>query len=354
MGHKPKVLKRDIRKRILRFYDQHKRDLPWRRTSDPYAIWISEIMLQQTRVSTVIPYWTRWLEKFPTVAALATAQEDSVLSAWSGLGYYSRARNLQKGAQEILADYDGSLPSSSSDLQRLSGIGPYTAGAISSIAFAKEAPIVDGNVERILCRIFGIRSNPRETITKKKLWNLAAELVVGERPGDFNQGMMELGATLCSPKSPQCSVCPVESSCIAYNKNLIERLPALPKRKSSQQLPVVSLYALLFRRDDQVALCQRPTGGLYEKLWELPNVTQRDKLCSLVKGTNPLGQKLGTHTQVLSHRRLRFTLYAATIAGSLPTMTSTGAPLRWFSKKQRNTVGISTATTSLLQKVETL
>ena len=198
-----------LQQELLRWYDRSARDLPWRRTRDPYAVWVSEIMLQQTRVETVIPYYERFLARFPSARVLAEADEDAVLSHWSGLGYYRRARLLHSGVQEVVARYGGEVPEDADARRRLPGVGRYTAGAIGSIAFDKAEPVVDGNVTRVLARLFRIDTPVGSATTTKRLWREAAELVPEQRPGDFNQALMELGATLCTPKKPLCDACPV-------------------------------------------------------------------------------------------------------------------------------------------------
>ena len=195
----------ELAQAVVSYYQSVRRDLPWRRTRDPYAIWVSEVMLQQTRVATVIPYWERWMAKFPTVSALAAAPLDDVLAAWAGLGYYARARNLWNGAKEIDTRWAGQLPGRASELREVKGIGPYTAGAIASIALGERAPLVDGNVARVLARVFAIPHDIKSTAGTKALWKAAGELMTAlptsSAPGDLNQGLMELGATLCSPRS---------------------------------------------------------------------------------------------------------------------------------------------------------
>ena len=197
-----------VRRRLLAWYATTRRDLPWRRTADPYRIWLSEAMLQQTRVETVIPYYERFLSRFPTPRALACADEQDVLRAWAGLGYYARARNLKRAAELIVRDHDGRIPSEPDALSSLPGVGRYTVGAITSIAFGKRAPVVDGNVSRVLSRLEAVRAP-----ASAWLWDLAGRLVPPDAPGDFNQAVMELGATVCTPRAPSCPRCPLASSC---------------------------------------------------------------------------------------------------------------------------------------------
>ncbi|MBI3119584.1 MAG: A/G-specific adenine glycosylase, partial [Candidatus Hydrogenedentes bacterium] len=215
-----------IRRALLAWYRQEARDLPWRRTADPYRIWISEVMLQQTRVDQGLPYYERFLDAFPDLATLAAASEDQVLKAWEGLGYYTRARNLHKTAQTVAEQHGGKLPERAELLQLLPGVGRYTAGAIASICFGERVPVLDGNVKRVLARVHRIEDSIDDPATEKELWILAAELVPPRGPGEFNQSMMELGARLCTPKKPRCEECPVSAHCSAFAAGVQELLPA--------------------------------------------------------------------------------------------------------------------------------
>ena len=255
-----------VRAALLEFFDGRARPLPWRETDDPYAIWVSEIMLQQTRVETVIPYWERWMERFPTVEALAAADEASVLKSWEGLGYYSRARNLRKGAAVVRDRFGGRLPSDPDELRGVPGIGPYTAGAVASIAFGVPTPAVDGNVRRVLARL---HDEPKPTAAW--LRDRAAELVDPERPGDFNQALMELGATVCSPTSPACTGCPVATVCRAREAGTQALRPA-PKPRGEVPHRRITVVAACHAGTDEVrvALRRRPSAGLLGGLWEFP------------------------------------------------------------------------------------
>ncbi|HET9995248.1 MAG TPA: A/G-specific adenine glycosylase [Candidatus Acidoferrum sp.] len=232
-----------FRQQLLGWFRQFRRDLPWRRTNDPYRIWLSEIMLQQTRVAAAIPYYEKFLERFPTVAALAAAPEEEVLRHWAGLGYYSRARNLQKAAQQIVAKHGGKFPTHPDEILALPGIGNYTAAAILSIAFGKQFAVLDGNVARVLARLGAIRGNLRASNRWQKLQNNADALLDPESPGDWNQAMMELGATLCTPKSPQCLLCPVSQFCEGRKLGLAELLPEKQEKRASV---AVTLAAAVF------------------------------------------------------------------------------------------------------------
>jgi A/G-specific adenine glycosylase len=241
--------------------------MPWRNTSDPYAIWVSEAMLQQTRVETVIPYWERFLSMFPDVHTLASADLDDVLGAWAGLGYYSRARNLQAAARVIDAEHGGELPDDAERLRALPGIGRYTAGAVASIAFDRPEPVLDGNVKRVLARLLGIREDIGRPAVVERLWREAGILVKGPNPGDLNQALMELGATLCTPKAPRCVSCPVALQCDARRRGDAETLPIKTRKKPPREVEAV--VGLVLRRGKALAV-RRPAKGLLGGLWDLP------------------------------------------------------------------------------------
>jgi A/G-specific adenine glycosylase len=230
-----------FRKNLLGWFAEFQRDLPWRRTRDPYHIWVSEIMLQQTRVAAAIPYYHRFLEQFPTVDALARARQEEVLRLWSGLGYYSRARNLQKAAQELVSKHNGVFPNEQAEALALPGIGAYTAAAILSIAYQKKHAVLDGNVARVIARLNAIRGDLRSNGTWQKLQKAADYLLPERSPGDWNQAMMELGATLCTPRSPQCLLCPVSEFCQARKKGLVDLIPAKRSKRSTVEITLASL-----------------------------------------------------------------------------------------------------------------
>jgi A/G-specific adenine glycosylase len=257
-----------LRDRLTDWYDHQRRDLPWRDEPDPYRIWISEVMLQQTQVTTVVPYYERFLGRFPTLADLAAAGLDDVLKAWEGLGYYARARNLHAAARQVMADHQGRLPESYSALRRLPGFGDYTAGAVASIAFGERVPAVDGNVKRVLARLYAITDDVTQGATGRRLRAIAAELVPPDRPGDFNQALMELGATLCTPTSPRCLLCPVNAECEALAQGLSERLPVKTARR---ERPHYDVTAAVIRRDDgHLLIAQRKPEAMLGGLWEFP------------------------------------------------------------------------------------
>ncbi len=248
--------------RLLRWFDRHKRDLPWRREPrDPYRVWLSEVMLQQTQAATVIPYFERWVQRFPTLEALAAAPLDEVLKLWEGLGYYARARNIHAAAQIIVREHHGCIPQTVEALRALPGVGRYTAGAIASLAFDVRAPVLDGNVRRVLSRVFALRQP-----TDEALWALAESLLPRRRAGAFNEALMELGATLCTPRAPQCPTCPVNALCRAFADGDPEAYPARRTKPATPHHEV--LTAMLVDDDGRVLLGQRPRHGLLGGLWE--------------------------------------------------------------------------------------
>lgn len=253
---------------LLAWYDSQKRDLPWRINKDPYRIWVSEIMLQQTRVETVKPYYANFMEKFPTVSDLAKAPEEDVLKAWEGLGYYSRARNLQAAAREVTVRYGGVVPDTPEEIATLKGVGPYTAGAILSIAYEKQEPAVDGNVMRVFSRLLYLTDDIAKPATRIKIEHLVRQ-VIPARAGDFNQALMELGAMVCMPRNPQCLTCPVFDYCIARQEGVAEELPVKGKAKPPRP---VDLQVGIIVRDGKVLMNKRPEQGLLAGMWEFPTI----------------------------------------------------------------------------------
>lgn len=257
---------------LIGWFDQNKREMPWRDHPDPYAIWVSEIMLQQTRVEQAKPYYERFMREFPTVQHLAEAPEQKLMKAWEGLGYYSRARNLQAAARTICEAYDGKLPESYDELIKLKGIGPYTAAAISSIAFGEKQAAIDGNVIRVICRFFGIEEDVTKSKTKKHINELANTIISENRPGTFNEAMMELGATICTPHKPLCMYCPVQVNCQAFATAKTAQIPYKPKKKKVPHKDIS--VGLMFNETGEVLIAQRPAEGLLGGLWEFPGGKQ--------------------------------------------------------------------------------
>ncbi len=256
-----------LQRQLLRWWRTHKRDLPWRRGRTPYRVWVAEMMLQQTQVATVEPYYRRWLKAFPSFRALARATQDQVLKCWEGLGYYSRARNMHAAAQQVVKQRNGRLPPNVNELRRLPGIGPYTAGAIASIAFGADEPVLDGNVIRVLCRLFAIRRDPRQQQTRKDLWALAGTLVPAGRAGDFNEALMDLGATICTPAAPTCDACPLADTCKALAAGSQNRLPLKTK---AAPVPHHAIAVGVIVKNGRVLIDRRKNEGLLGGLWEFP------------------------------------------------------------------------------------
>jgi len=312
-----------FRKRLLVWFDQHKRDLPWRRDRDPYRVWLSEIMMQQTRVAAVLEHYLRFLQRFPTIEKLAGARESSVLAAWSGLGYYRRARMLHAAARKVVREFAGVFPRNAAELRALPGIGRYTAAAIASIAFGKPFAVVDGNVERVLQRVSG------EPIAGEVLWRRAQELVDQGRPGDFNQALMELGATLCLPRQPKCLLCPVSDLCATRGE--------LPTAGKSTRQRKREIHYALDHRDDSVFLVQRPsTVTLMPGMWELPEIAPTN-------GTTEAWLTL-RHSITVTDYRVRVT------AGPVPK-TADG---RWIAKSRLTKLPLTGLTRKILRAAKVI
>ena len=264
----------DFQQALLDWYEAEKRDLPWRRTNDPYKIWVSEVMLQQTRVDTVIPYYRRFLEKFPTLQDFAEAEEDEILKVWEGLGYYSRVRNLQSAVREVSEKYNGQVPDKIKEFQSLKGVGPYTAGAVMSIAYNKPEPAVDGNVMRVFSRIFSIKEDIAKPKTRKIFEELVREVIARENPSPFNQGIMELGALICTPQSPSCLLCPVRDYCKGFHEGKETLLPIKNTKKKIKNKRWMA--AIVLTDSGELVIRKRPETGLLASMWEYPNWERDD------------------------------------------------------------------------------
>ncbi|MGX7244622.1 A/G-specific adenine glycosylase [Enterococcus quebecensis] len=255
---------------FIAWYEKEKRNLPWRVNLDPYRIWISEIMLQQTRVDTVIDYYYRFMEWFPTIQDLAEAPDDKLLKAWEGLGYYSRARNLKIAAQQIVTEFNGEMPKTIEEIRQLKGIGPYTAGAIGSIAFQLPEPAIDGNVMRVVSRLFEISDDIAKSSSRKVFEEAMYKIIDQKRPGDFNQAMMDLGSSICTPTSPKCEVCPIQAYCLSYKNNTMTNFPV--KSKKLKPKDVYYIGGIIENKEQEFLLSQRDEKGLLANMWLFPIV----------------------------------------------------------------------------------
>jgi A/G-specific adenine glycosylase len=339
-----------LRARLLAWYDAAARDLPWRRTRDPYAVWVSEVMLQQTRVDTVLRYYDRFLERFPTSQALADAPEDDVMAAWSGLGYYRRARMLHAGVREVVARHGGRVPDTAEARRELPGVGRYTAGAIGSIAFDRPEPIVDGNVARVLCRMLGLDQPIERGDTQRQLWQTAERWVQGPRPGAFNQALMELGATVCRKQNPACGGCPVRSGCAAHARGLAAVLPRSRVKRAPRATSWVALLATRGSGSDLALLLVRGDGSLFGGLWNLPacegrgRATARELCARLALGGMLAPRRAGELEHVLTHRRLQVELWRVDGATA-----AANAALRAVRVPELDALGISRLTRKALE-----
>jgi A/G-specific adenine glycosylase len=310
--------KRRIQNSLIRWFEKESRDLPWRRTRDPYAIWVSEIMLQQTQVATVIPYYERFLKAFPTVHHLAKINLSKVLKVWEGLGYYSRARNLHRASQIVVHHFGGRIPDNLKDLLSLPGIGRSTAGAILSFAHNKDAPILDGNAKRVLSRLFAISGSPKERKTEHLLWFISESLLPKGHSNSFNQALMDLGSIICTPKDPQCPLCPLRILCKGAASGTPQRYPSKVVKK---KIPHITAVSAVIWRDGKVLLNHRPPKGLLGGLWEFPNwkiegkqrSRLRLRLRNYIKKEMELNvevmESIGTFRQTFSHFKLTLHVY---------------------------------------------
>lgn len=325
-----------IRRNLLRWYDRSARPLPWRQTKDPYTVWVSEIILQQTRVDQGTPYFVRFLRAFPDLAALARAPEDGVLKQWEGLGYYTRARNLHRAARQIM-DQGGRLPRTADEWQKLPGVGRYTANAIASIAYGERVPVLDGNVIRVLARVFNVAACVDNARTRAKLWDLATGLVPRNRPGDFNQAMMELGARICVPRQPVCQDCPIRRQCAACAAGTQEKRPV---RKPKKATPHYEIVVGAVRKRGRYLVGKRPPGGLLGGLWEFPGGKARAGETHQAALTRELREETGIDVRVggrvavvrhaYSHFRVTLTVYRCDLLDGKPE-ARVHTELRWLS-----------------------
>ncbi|MEW4983820.1 MAG: A/G-specific adenine glycosylase [Cycloclasticus sp.] len=336
---------------VLDWFELHgRKTLPWQQSPTPYRVWLSEIMLQQTQVATVIPYFERFVKHFPNVEALAKAPLDDVLHYWSGLGYYARARNLHKTACVVVTQYDGQFPQQIAGLIDLPGIGRSTAGAIASLSMAQAEPILDGNVKRVLCRFFAIQGWSGSAAILKKLWALSEQLTPTGKAGSYNQAMMDLGATVCTRSKPNCQDCPLMKNCLALEQGLVSELPT-PKKRTS--LPVKKRYWLVSKGEQGVLLNQRPPVGLWGGLWAFPEFINYEELIawSNANGINiNEAEKLPEKRHTFSHYHLDYTpiICAPPITGS---KVEEGAKSSWYQTNSRVKIGLPKPVSELISQL---
>ena len=337
-----------LRRRLLDWYGRAARDLPWRRTRDPYRIWVSEVMLQQTTVRAVVPYYERFLTLYPTIAALAAAPEEDVLAAWSGLGYYHRARNLMRGARHVITHHEGRFPTTLESALAVPGVGLYTASAILSIAHGTPLPVVDGNVRRVLARLFALRGP--EWQKDAPYYIRAEELLDASAPGDWNQAVMELGATICLPRKPACPACPLRTTCRAFAEGLQDELP----EKRARRAPVdVTVAAAILEKEGRFLLVRRREGRLMGRMWEVPQTSLEGRgLPDLVP---QMLERHGLHVvpgplvscgrHAITYRRIRIEAYQARLRGRAPVDAER---FRWVSPGELGSLPISSLTRKVI------
>lgn len=337
---------------LLDWYDLHgRKDLPWQQDINPYKVWISEIMLQQTQVKTVIPYFLQFIKRFPTVEALAKAKLDEVLQLWAGLGYYARARNLHKAAKEIVQNYTGNFPNTLDDLTSLPGIGRSTASAILSISQGQATPILDGNVKRVLTRLYGIHGWPGDAKITKQLWDIAEQLMPSTRTGAYTQAIMDLGATICIKSRPLCSVCPFTNDCVAQ-KNKQQHL--IPSPKPAKILPVRSVYMLILYHNERVFLEKRPPVGIWGGLWSLPECPMDADIkewCKQKFGFRSLTMEYQqTFRHTFSHYHLDINPVLITIKKQANRVMDSASQV-WYNINGSKPYGLSSPVKKLLQQL---
>ncbi len=335
-------MRSEFTKRLLKWYAKQGRELPWRGSADPYAVWVSEIMAQQTRLEAVIPYYERWMKRFPTIKALASARQRDVLNAWEGLGYYSRARNLHQAAQIVVQERGGKLPTDVEKLRKLPGIGRYTAGAIASLAFGLDEAVVDGNIKRVLARVFNVEEAVDGSAGEKRIWALAEEHLPHGKAGNFNQALMDLGAGICLPRQPRCEACPVEGLCKARALGVETERPV---RKPKADIPHHTVTAAVIRKNGRVLIAQRPAKGLLGGLWEFPGGKRENgeslKACLRREISEEMGVKvkvgkeIGEFEHAYSHFRVTLHAFTCSLEYGKPRPLEARA-IRWARLSELN------------------
>ena len=327
----------EVSRRLLDWYDRYARQMPWRGSNDPYAIWISEIMLQQTQVETVRPYFERWMARFPRLIDLAAASEQDVLHLWEGLGYYSRARNLLKAARLVVEQYGGQLPTSLEALKSLPGIGAYSAGAIASIAFGLDEPALDGNIRRVMARLFNVALPARSKAGEAQLWELVRQNLPSGRAGDYNQALMDLGATLCTPHHAACESCPLNDICQASIMGVVEERPVLAARPSVPHYTVTA--AIICNETRQVLITQRPAKGLLGGMWEFPGGklepgedlpgALRREISEELDATIEVGAPFGVYRHAYTHYKVTLHAFFCRLMNDSQPRLVQASDLRW-------------------------
>jgi A/G-specific adenine glycosylase len=324
-----------LRNHLLEWYRSHRRDLPWRNTADPYAIWLSEVMLQQTRVETVRPYFRRFMDRFPTIQDLAAAELETVLKMWEGLGYYARARNFHKAANQVVSEFGGRVPDTMEAFRNLPGVGEYIAAAVLSIAFGRPHAVVDGNVKRVLARLFRMEQPVNRSSAHPVFRELSGQILDPEAPADANQAIMELGAMVCAPRNPACPACPVSADCRAFRDGVAAEYPRREKKKT---VPLRTHLAAVLARKGRVLMVRRPAEGLLGGLWEFPavqNIPGKPPISALTEmlrerlglsGVVP-GEFLGTVHHVYTHFRLELHVFRCIVIGD--DAPRDGEAVRW-------------------------
>ncbi len=343
-----------IRRVLLNWYRKKARDLPWRRSKDPYSIWVSEIMLQQTRVEAVIPYFNRFMDAFPRVEDLAAAKQDHLMKLWEGLGYYNRAGNLLKGAVYIVKELEGQVPQTVEEWLKVPGVGQYTAGAVTSIAFDRPVPILDGNVKRVLSRLFAVKRNIEDTKTKEACWLAAEKLVPQKHAGDFNQALMELGATICLPSQPKCGRCPASTYCAGFASGHPTNYPV---KKKKAKVPHVQVVAAVIKKNGRFMLGKRPEGKLLAGLWEFPGGKVEPGETNEAALIRELQEELGIAVAVsgklaevnhaYSHYRVTLHFYVCHIIKGKPK-TLYHSELKWIPKSRLDEFALPKANLKML------
>ena len=349
-----------FRNDLLQWYRRVRREMPWRATDDPYRIWVSEVMLQQTRVDQAEPFYKRFIEAFPDVEALAGAEQDEVLRLWEGLGYYSRARNLHKAARQVVNEHAGRVPDKQETIRELPGVGPYTAAAVLSIAHAKPHAVLDGNVQRVLTRVYAVDAVVSRAGTRRRLQSLADELLDANQPGTFNQALMELGATVCTPSQPRCGDCPLQTVCRAREAGTQATYPVKKERTPVPHRDIA--VGLVTNEHEELLIQRRPEDGLLGGLWEFPGGKREDEEAPDQTCQRELQEETGIEVQVdmLFHRlnhaysHFKITLYAyqCRLLGGTPRGRE-GQPIRWVAVSDLDDYAFPRANRRLIEKLQT-